>query len=215
MDLKPLNRRSMLRLGAAGGAFAGAAGTLPLILPSGSAAPVSPHADHASPPLQEDNPLDTSHSGHSLSATVGDVDVARMGFDPSVLVRSFDYGEATRMADGTTVREWEIAAYDKEIEIAPGVFFPAWTYNGQVPGPTLRANAGDRLRHRRGAGHGHRHRLGLVGCRDHRPLGRARLPLRVLPDATPLARLGNRLRRRGAAGARGRYALDHGYGDRR
>ena len=50
------------------------------------------------------------------------------------------------MADGTSVREWEIAAYDKEIEIAPGVFFPAWTYNGQVPGPTLRANEGDRLR---------------------------------------------------------------------
>ena len=96
--------------------------------------------------LAGSNPLDTSHSGHSLSATVGDVDVARMGFDPSVLVRSFDYGEATKMADGTTVREWEIAAYDKEIEIAPGVFFPAWTYNGQVPGPTLRANAGDRLR---------------------------------------------------------------------
>jgi FtsP/CotA-like multicopper oxidase with cupredoxin domain len=146
MDFKPLNRRSMLRLGAAGGAIAGAAGALPLILPVGSAAPVSPHADHASPPLQEANPLDTSHPGHSLSATVGDVDVARMGFDPSVIVRTFDYGEATRMADGTTVREWEIAAYDKEIEIAPGVFFPAWTYNGQVPGPTLRANEGDRLR---------------------------------------------------------------------
>jgi len=26
------------------------------------------------------------------------------------------------------------------------VFFPAWTYNGQVPGPTLRANEGDRIR---------------------------------------------------------------------
>ena len=146
MNLTLLNRRSMLRLSAAGGAIAGAAGALPLILPSGSAAPVSPHADHPSPPLQEANPLDTNHAGHSLSATVGDVDVARMGFDPSVLVRTFDYGEATTMADGTTVREWEIAAYDKEIEIAPGVFFPAWTYNGQVPGPTLRANEGDRLR---------------------------------------------------------------------
>src|SRR3954469_8947650 len=146
MDLRPLNRRSMLRLGAAGGAIAGAVGTLPLILPSGSAAPISPHADHASPPLQESNPLDTSHAGHSPSATVGDVDVARMGYDPSVLVRAFDYGEATKMADGTTVREWEIAAYDKEIEIAPGIFFPAWTYNGQVPGPTLRATEGDRVR---------------------------------------------------------------------
>ncbi len=32
------------------------------------------------------------------------------------------------------------------IEIAPGVTFPAWVYNGRVPGPTLRATAGDRLR---------------------------------------------------------------------
>ena len=78
--------------------------------------------------------------GHTDAMTVGDIDVAAMGFDPSVLVSAFDYGEATTMADGTTVREWEIVAYDKEIEIAPGVFFPAWTYNGQVPGPTLRAN---------------------------------------------------------------------------
>src|SRR4029079_5469865 len=33
-----------------------------------------------------------------------------------------------------------------EIEIAPGLFFPAWTYNGRVPGPTLRANEGDLIR---------------------------------------------------------------------
>jgi hypothetical protein len=33
-----------------------------------------------------------------------------------------------------------------EIEVAPGVLYPAWTYNGQVPGPTLRATEGDRLR---------------------------------------------------------------------
>ena len=31
---------------------------------------------------------------------------------------------------------------DKEIEIAPGVFFPAWTYNGTVPGPIVRATEG-------------------------------------------------------------------------
>jgi len=69
-----------------------------------------------------------------------------MGFDPSLIVTDFDYGEATVMRDGTTVREWRITAFDKEIEIAPGLFFPAWTYNGRVPGPTLRANEGDRLR---------------------------------------------------------------------
>jgi FtsP/CotA-like multicopper oxidase with cupredoxin domain len=146
MEIHHLNRRAMLRLGAAGGAVAGIAGTLPLILPVGSAAPDSPHSEHDHPHFQESNPLATEHEGHSLSSTVGDVDVERMGFDPSVLVKTFDYGEATRMNDGTVVREWDITAYDKEIEIAPGVFFPAWTYNGQVPGPTLRANEGDRLR---------------------------------------------------------------------
>jgi FtsP/CotA-like multicopper oxidase with cupredoxin domain len=30
--------------------------------------------------------------------------------------------------------------------VAPGVFYPAWTYNGQVPGPTLRCTEGDRVR---------------------------------------------------------------------
>ena len=44
------------------------------------------------------------------------------------------------------VREYMITAIDKEIEIAPGVFFPAWTYNGTVPGPVLRATEGDVLR---------------------------------------------------------------------
>ncbi len=37
-------------------------------------------------------------------------------------------------------------AVDREIEIAPGIFFPAWTYNGRVPGPTIRCAEGDRIR---------------------------------------------------------------------
>ena len=44
------------------------------------------------------------------------------------------------------VREYTLTAVDKEIEVAPGVFFPAWTYNGTVPGPVLRATEGDILR---------------------------------------------------------------------
>ena len=44
------------------------------------------------------------------------------------------------------VREYAITAVDREIEVAPGVFFPAWTYNGTVPGPVLRATEGDILR---------------------------------------------------------------------
>ena len=44
------------------------------------------------------------------------------------------------------LREYTLRAIDKEIEIAPGVFFPAWTFNGTVPGPVLRATEGDILR---------------------------------------------------------------------
>ncbi|HIE92468.1 MAG TPA: copper oxidase [Acidobacteria bacterium] len=78
-------------------------------------------------------------------------------FDPTRFLRAWNFSDLpaderarfyreTPRTDGTTLREYEMVAIDRDIEIAPGVFFPAWTYNGQVPGPTLRATAGDRLR---------------------------------------------------------------------
>ena len=74
------------------------------------------------------------------------VDPAVNGFDPTVILRDFDWGKTRRLADGGVLREWELVAYDKVIEIVPGVKYAAWTYNGRVPGPTLRAREGDRLR---------------------------------------------------------------------
>src|SRR5215204_5524532 len=56
------------------------------------------------------------------------------------------YYRETKGPDGTLLREYELYAVDREIEIAPGMFFPAWTYNGQVPGPTIRATEGDRIK---------------------------------------------------------------------
>jgi manganese oxidase len=44
------------------------------------------------------------------------------------------------------VREYTLTAYDREIEIAKGITFPAWTYNGTVPGPIIRATEDDLLR---------------------------------------------------------------------
>ena len=32
------------------------------------------------------------------------------------------------------------------LRIAPGIFFPAWVYNGRIPGPTIRCTEGDRIR---------------------------------------------------------------------
>jgi FtsP/CotA-like multicopper oxidase with cupredoxin domain len=141
-----IGRRQMLRLGAAGGALAGAAGSMALLMPAGGATPEH-SSGHAPGHAQTGTPEPGGdHAGHFQSATVGDVDIERLGFDPSVLLTDFDYGEVSTAADGAVVREFAITAFDREIEIAPGIFFPAWTYNGRVPGPTLRANEGDRIR---------------------------------------------------------------------
>jgi manganese oxidase len=44
------------------------------------------------------------------------------------------------------VREYELVAVDREIEVLQGVTFAAWTYNGSVPGPVIRAAEGDTVR---------------------------------------------------------------------
>jgi FtsP/CotA-like multicopper oxidase with cupredoxin domain len=58
-------------------------------------------------------------------------------------------------------------ATEKLIEIAPGVTFPAWVYNGRVPGPTLRCTQGDRLRITFINGSSHPHSIHFHGI--HRP----------------------------------------------
>lgn len=119
-----------------GGALAAGAG-LPAVqslLPSAHATPAPPgHAGHAEFP----------HAGFAAGRRV---DHRANGFDPTALLRDFDYGKSRRLANGRIVREWELVAQDREIEVAPGVKYEAWTYNGRVPGPTLRAKEGDRLR---------------------------------------------------------------------
>jgi FtsP/CotA-like multicopper oxidase with cupredoxin domain len=95
-----------------------------------------------------------AHDNHAMG-TVGRV--AADAFNPMTYLRSWNFSELpaperakyyreTPRPDGTLLREYEIFAVDREIEIAPGMFFPAWTFNGQVPGPTIRATEGDRVK---------------------------------------------------------------------
>jgi FtsP/CotA-like multicopper oxidase with cupredoxin domain len=44
------------------------------------------------------------------------------------------------------IREYTLVASDRQIEVAKGVFFSAWTYNGTAPGPVIRATEDDLLR---------------------------------------------------------------------
>ena len=92
-----------------------------------------------------------------------EVDHERNGFDPTEILRDFDWGRTRRLASGRVLREWDLVAADQEIEVAPGVFFPGWAYNGRVPGPTLRARAGEKLRINFGNASAHPHTIHFHG----------------------------------------------------
>jgi FtsP/CotA-like multicopper oxidase with cupredoxin domain len=91
------------------------------------------------------------------------VDHAANGFHPTEILRDFDWGKTRRLPTGRTLREWTLVAGDKEVEVAPGVHYPAWVYNGRVPGPTLRCREGDRLRVRFVNGSAHPHTIHFHG----------------------------------------------------
>ncbi len=86
------------------------------------------------------------HTAHGESMLVGAVDPEANGFDPMQMLVDWDYGQVSSLPSGQRLREYSVVAVDKEIEIAPGIHFPAWTYNGRVPGPSIRCTEGDRVR---------------------------------------------------------------------
>ncbi|MBA3328606.1 MAG: multicopper oxidase domain-containing protein [Solirubrobacterales bacterium] len=102
------------------------------------------------------------HGGHA-SFRGGEVDHEANGFDPHEIVRDFDYGKTSKLPDGRTLREWTLSASEQEVEVAPGIKFPAWSFNGRIPGPTLRATEGDRLRIRFVNGGRHPHTMHFHG----------------------------------------------------
>jgi hypothetical protein len=94
---------------------------------------------------------------HGGNVMAGDVDPDQTNhFDPTAMLTDFDYGKVSTLPNGQTLREYDFFAVDKEIEIAPGVFYPAWAYNGRVPGPTIRATEGDSINFVNGSAHPHR-----------------------------------------------------------
>jgi len=129
-----LSRREFLKAGLLTGGLAATA-------TAATKPPLAPyHADHAHPPSAP-HPHEGHEGGNNI---VGDVDLSI--FDPTAFLTQFDWGKESQLEDGGRLREWEVIAQVKDIEVAPGVWFPAWTYNGQVPGPSFRCQEGDLLR---------------------------------------------------------------------
>ena len=124
-----LSRRAFFRSGA-----------LTLLATTGAAVVAKSVKDaYAAPPM---------HGGHGLGTPtlVGEVNHLRNGFNPSDILTDFDYGQLSELPSGQPLREYEITVIDKVIEIVPGIELPAWTYNGRIPGPTIRCATGDRIR---------------------------------------------------------------------
>jgi nitrite reductase (NO-forming) len=55
------------------------------------------------------------------------------------------FAENIPVHSAPTTRTFTIVAEDTTLEIAPGTRVEAWTYNGTIPGPTLRAAEGDKI----------------------------------------------------------------------
>src|SRR5215216_4173436 len=85
------------------------------------------------------------HDGHGSShaAMIGDGAPAVGGpHDLDVLL----YPPPPQPHRPGRVQAYTLVASDRDIEIAPGIAFLAWTYNGTVTGPVIRATEGDLLR---------------------------------------------------------------------
>ena len=92
-----------------------------------------------------------THSGAVVQTSGEIIDplytVSTVEFDPDEFLRNFEYGRISISESGQTIRDYTIIAEDDKIqEISPGVFYNVWTFNGTVPGPTIRATEGDLLR---------------------------------------------------------------------
>jgi len=111
----------------------------------------------AAPAMQHDD-----HDG-VMPNTVGEVDHEKNGFNPTDILTDFDYGEVSTLPNGQTLREYEFVSLNKNIEVVPGIEYPAWTYNGRIPGPTIRATEGDRIRIHFSNGSNHPHTMHFHG----------------------------------------------------
>ena len=81
----------------------------------------------------------SNHPGFQMGGRVNHV---ANGFDPTEVLRDFDHGTTRRLASGRTLREWELIATDKDVEVAPGVKFPAVGGAGFPSGDTFGAAVG-------------------------------------------------------------------------
>lgn len=116
-------------------------------------------SDNDNAVISRPNNSDTSIGGHTPGYPIGEtsgtiidpieqvVNPQDSVVDPEKYLREFSYGRVSTLPNGTTLREFTLIASDQLVkEVSPGVFYNVWTFNGTVPGPTIRATEGDVVR---------------------------------------------------------------------
>ena len=144
-----MTRRDWLRIGATGVAGLSGAAVLDLAARGEARASLIAAGLMGDQEIQGIRHAEPKHGGAGedpFSMSVFGDSITDVGFDPTEFLYAFDFGTVSTLSDGRTLREWDVVAVDRDIEVAPGVWFAAWTYNGQVPGPTFRCTQGDLLR---------------------------------------------------------------------
>lgn len=129
---KLLSRRQVLKWGLASAGVMGAAVALRTLAES-------PRSSVRIPLIEEKASAVTSNS-----------------FNPMSLLRDFDYG-TLKKENGRKIREFQLVAESSILNLNSAVSFVSWNVNGRVPGPTLRAVEGERVRviFRNEDGHSH------------------------------------------------------------
>src|SRR5215204_719199 len=133
------------------------AGSLPIVAAAPLAKlawPSTAHGERSATHLGHDQP----HSGHA--AMIGAEAPAPGG--PNAQNNALLPPPALPYERGR-IREYDVSAVDRRIEVAQGVFFDAWTYNGSVPGPIIRATEDDILRVNFTNGGSHPHTIHFHG----------------------------------------------------
>ena len=129
------------------------------------------------------NQMDHSEND-AMPMAVGEVDHVNNGFNPSDILTDFDYGKVSTLANGQTLREYNVYVINKEVEIAPGIMYSAWTYNGRIPGPTFRCTEGDRIRIQFSNGSSHPHSIHFHGIHTSQMDGVPGTPGMINPGET-------------------------------
>jgi nitrite reductase (NO-forming) len=98
-------------------------------------------------------------SAGSVAAAADKYDVAKMDLTPTparvtgerhqgglASGNALSLDAALKPLDAAPVKEVRLDTVHTLVDVAPGVRYSAWTFGGQVPGPSIRAKVGDKIR---------------------------------------------------------------------